>query len=102
MLRKQIYCFSNYRTLQEQNQFIYDDVSFNFIRNVTQIIECKYSSTNKILQIDSSSCRLAGTLLCTHLLKMLFALYDTESVFEPEEKTMNIQTISSKLFILLF
>lgn len=55
------------------------------------------------MEIDSSSCRLAGTLLCTHLLKTLFTLYNTEPIIIPEEKSSTIKSISSKfIFSLIF
>ncbi|CAF1086183.1 unnamed protein product, partial [Rotaria sordida] len=82
------------KILQDQKQLICADLSFNFIRNVTQIIETKYKSTNIVMEIDSSSCRLAGTLLCSHLLKTLFTLYNTEPIIMPEERSTNIQSIS--------
>ncbi|CAF4711177.1 unnamed protein product, partial [Rotaria sp. Silwood2] len=50
------------KILQEQKKLQYDDISVAFIRNATQLIENKYPSTNIILEIDSSSCRLAGYL----------------------------------------
>ncbi|CAF1686737.1 unnamed protein product, partial [Adineta ricciae] len=82
------------KTLQDENQLISGDLNFNFIRNVTQIIETKYKSTNAIIQIDSSSCRLAGTLLCSHLLKTLFALYNTDPLITSEEQSTRSQSIS--------
>ncbi|CAF1253382.1 unnamed protein product [Adineta ricciae] len=82
------------KTLQDENQLISGDLSFNFIRNVTQIIETKYKSANAIIQIDSSSCRLAGTLLCSHLLKTLFALYNTDPLITSEEQSTRSQSIS--------
>ncbi len=84
----------NYRQLQDHNQLQYDDTSFAFIRNVTQLIENKYSSTNVILEIQSSSCRVAGYLLCSHLIKMLFAIYNVEPL-QPNDKTLNIESVSS-------
>ncbi|CAF1208637.1 unnamed protein product [Rotaria sordida] len=48
--------------LEDQNQLRYDDPSFSFIRNATQVIENKYSSQTIVLEIQSSSCRLAGRL----------------------------------------
>ncbi|CAF1677681.1 unnamed protein product [Rotaria magnacalcarata] len=79
--------------LQEQNKLQYDDTTFSFIRNVTQIIQHKYPSTNTVLQVQSSSCRLAGNLLCTHLLKMLLAIYNIEPIL-PNDKTLQIESIS--------
>ncbi|CAF2942055.1 unnamed protein product [Rotaria sp. Silwood2] len=64
--------------LRAQNQLHYDDTSLVFIRNATSLIERKYSSSNIVLEIHSSSCRIAGQLVCSHLVKMLFALYNIE------------------------
>ncbi|CAF0723704.1 unnamed protein product [Adineta steineri] len=61
------------KSLRLQNQLDYNGTSIDFIRNVTNIIQNKYPTTNIILEITSSSCRLAGQLLCSHLVKMLFA-----------------------------
>ncbi|CAF3683536.1 unnamed protein product [Rotaria sp. Silwood1] len=66
--------------LRSQNQLHYEDTSLTFIRNVTSFIENKYPSSNGILEIQSSSCDLAGRLVCSHLLKMLLALYDVEPI----------------------
>ena len=87
---------SNNRVLREQSQLRYDDTSISFIRNATQLIENKYPSTNIVLNIQSSSCRLAGHLLCSHLLKMLFTLYNVEPVL-PSQKTLKNETTSSKM-----
>ena len=87
---------SNNRILREQNQLRYDDTSISFIRNATQLIENKYSSTNIVLKIQSSSYRLAGHLLCSHLLKMLFTLYDVESV-PHSQKTLKNETTSGQI-----
>ncbi|CAF3230326.1 unnamed protein product [Rotaria sp. Silwood2] len=76
------------KELQEQNQIQYDNTNFMFIRNVAQILETKYSSINNTLEIEASSCRLAGVLFCNLLLKMLFALYDVEPVLASEKKTI--------------
>ena len=83
------------RLLRDQNQLQYDDTSLTFIRHVTSLIENKYSSTNGILEIQSSSCRLAGHLLCSHLLKMLFALYNVDPML-PNHNTIKIESISRK------
>ncbi|CAF3978277.1 unnamed protein product, partial [Rotaria sordida] len=66
--------------LRAQNQLHFDDTSLIFIRNATTLIERKYSCSNIILEIQSSSCHIAGQLLCSRLIKMLFALYNTEPV----------------------
>jgi hypothetical protein len=66
-----------------------------FIRNATDLIENKYSSTNVVLEIQTSSCRLAGQLFCSHLLKMLFALYNVEPAL-PDQKLIKVDSISSK------
>ncbi|CAF2961565.1 unnamed protein product [Rotaria sp. Silwood2] len=68
------------KILQEQKKLEYDDISVAFIRNATQLIENKYPSTNIILEIDSSRCPLAGYLQCSHLLNMLFTIYNTEPI----------------------
>lgn len=85
------------RILQEEKLLISGDLSFNFIRSVTQIIETKYKSANTVIEIDSSSCRLAGTLLCSHLLKTLFALYNTEPLIGSEEQSTKNQSVPSML-----
>jgi hypothetical protein len=61
---------------------------------VTHIIQNKYPSTNCILEIKSSSCRLAGQIFCSHLLKMLFAFYNVEPVLS-DHQTNIIETIPS-------
>ncbi|CAF4134544.1 unnamed protein product [Rotaria sordida] len=80
--RRSIYLLVAYnpRILRAQNQLHFDDTSLIFIRNATTLIERKYSCSNIILEIQSSSCHIAGQLLCSHLIKMLFALYNTEPV----------------------
>jgi len=88
-----------YRILQSQNQLQYDDTSLNFIRNVTQTIESKYPATNTTLQIDSSSCRLAGNLFCSHLVKMLFTFYNVEPIIS-DRKSIKSETVSGKNKIL--
>jgi hypothetical protein len=84
-----------YRILQHQNQLKNDDISFSFIRNATQIIENKYSSAALVLEIQSSSCRLAGNLFCSHLIQMLFAIYNVEPVL-PNNITHAIDSMSSE------
>ncbi|CAF4709135.1 unnamed protein product [Rotaria sp. Silwood1] len=81
------------KILQDQNQLKYDDTSFSFIRNATQVIENKYSSQTMVLEIQSSSCHLTGYLFCSHLIKMLFAIYNIEPVLLNDKKTA-IETIS--------
>ena len=82
------------RELQDRNQLHYDDTSFTFIRNITQLIENKYPSTNVVLEIQSSSCHVAGTLLCTYLIKMLFAIYNVDPVL-PNDKIYQIEPVTS-------
>lgn len=84
-----------YRDLQNQNKLKYDDTSFIFIRNALQIIETKYPVTNTTLEISSSSCRVAGNLFCTYLLKMLFAIYNTEPLLKNNNLNNN-ESYSSK------
>ncbi|CAF2088574.1 unnamed protein product [Rotaria magnacalcarata] len=86
------------KLLQERNQLQYDNTNFTFIRNATQLIENKYSSINNTLEIEASSCRLAGYLFCSHLIKMLFALYDVAEVL-PTEKTSIFESMSRKKII---
>ncbi|CAF3932869.1 unnamed protein product [Rotaria sp. Silwood1] len=81
------------KILQDQNQLKYDDTSFSFIRNATQVIENKYSSQTMVLEIQSSSCHLTGYLFCSHLIKMLFEIYNIEPVLLNDKKTA-IETIS--------
>ncbi|CAF1510706.1 unnamed protein product, partial [Rotaria sp. Silwood1] len=81
------------KELQEQDQLQYDNTNFIFIRNAAQIIETKYSSINNTLEIEASSCRLAGILFCNVLRKMFFALYNVEPVLE-SEKTPIIESMS--------
>ncbi|CAF3129238.1 unnamed protein product [Rotaria sp. Silwood2] len=87
------------KILRDQNQLDYNDTSLTFIRNITYIIENKYPSTNMILEIKAPSCRLAGQLLCSHLLKMLFAFYNVNPVLSNQETNMNptISSIKKKL-----
>ncbi|CAF4680863.1 unnamed protein product, partial [Rotaria sp. Silwood2] len=85
--------------LRDQNQLDYNDTSLTFIRNITYIIENKYPSTNMILEIKAPSCRLAGQLLCSHLLKMLFAFYNVNPVLSNQETNMN-PTISRPMGLL--
>ena len=92
-----IYC----RILRDQNQLQYNDISLTFIRNVTHVIENKYPSTNVILEINSSSCRLAGELLCSHLIKMLFAFYNVNPVLPSEQTNINQTTSSIRIFVKL-
>lgn len=54
----------------------------------TLLIEELYSSANPIIEIEASSCRLAGQLMCTYLMKMLFLLYNVESSTEEQEQSM--------------
>ncbi|CAF4275616.1 unnamed protein product [Rotaria magnacalcarata] len=90
--------FEILKLLQERNQLQYDNTNFTFIRNATQLIENKYSSINNTLEIEASSCRLAGYLFCSHLIKMLFALYDVAEVL-PTEKTSIFESMSRKKII---
>ncbi|CAF4281668.1 unnamed protein product, partial [Adineta steineri] len=80
------------KSLRLQNQLDYNDTSIDFIRNVTNIIQNKYPATNIILEITSSSCRLAGQLLCSHLVKMLFAFYNVNPVVSNHETNINQMT----------
>ncbi|CAF3345808.1 unnamed protein product, partial [Rotaria socialis] len=80
------------KILRDQNHLHHNDTSLTFIRNATYIIENKYPSTNTVLEITSPSCRLAGQLLCSHLLKMLFAFYNVNPVLSNEEINMNPTT----------
>ncbi|CAF2073356.1 unnamed protein product [Rotaria magnacalcarata] len=80
------------KILRGQNQLEHNDTSLTFIRNITYIIENKYPSTNMILEIKSPSCRLTGQLLCSHLLKMLFAFYNVNPVQCNLETNMNPTT----------
>jgi hypothetical protein len=48
-----------------------------------------------VLEIQSSSCRLAGKILCTYLFKMMLALYNTDPVFTNQNKN-KIESFSSK------
>ncbi|CAF4568674.1 unnamed protein product [Rotaria sp. Silwood2] len=66
--------------LRSQNQLHYEDTSLTFIRNVSSFIENKYPSSNTVLEIQSSSCDLAGHLVCSHLLNMLLVLYNIEPI----------------------
>ncbi|CAF3275618.1 unnamed protein product [Rotaria sp. Silwood2] len=81
--------------LRSQNQLKYKDTSLTFIRNVTRFIENKYPSSNGVLEMQSSSCNLAGRLVCSHLLKMLLALYDIEPIV-PNVNKNKIDSSSSK------
>ena len=51
-----------------------------------------------ILEIKSPSCRLAGQILCSHLVKMLFALYNVNPVLSNQETNINQTTSSIKKF----
>ncbi|CAF4104176.1 unnamed protein product [Rotaria magnacalcarata] len=75
--------------LKDQNQLLYDDTSLNFIRNTTQLIENKYPSANLVLEIQSSSTRLAGYLFCNYLRKMFIELYNTSPLLPNELSTRN-------------
>lgn len=86
------------RILKDQNQLIYDDTSLNFIHHTTQLIENKYPSTNLVLQIESSSTRLAGYLFCNYLRKMFIELYNI-SPLVPNELTNRNETVPSKIFL---
>ena len=85
------------RILKDQNQLLYDDTSLNFIRNTTQLIENKYPSANLVLEIQSSSTRLAGYLFCNYLRKMFIELYNTSPLLPNELSTRN-QILPSKFF----
>ncbi|CAF4611363.1 unnamed protein product, partial [Rotaria sp. Silwood2] len=67
-------------TLQIQNQLDHNDTSLIFIRNATNLIEAKYPSSNVTFEIQPSSCNIAGHLMYSHLIKMLFALYNIEYI----------------------
>lgn len=67
------------RIYREQFPTLIDDVGASFIRNVTPIIAMISPIANSHESIQASSCLLAGRLMCNHLIKMLFCLYDTET-----------------------
>lgn len=82
------------------------DTSLHFIQSATLLIEELYPSTNSTIEIETTSCRLAGQLMCTYLMKMLFAFYDTEPMSEEQlEISKELQsgriicTIELKLFL---
>jgi hypothetical protein len=81
--------------MQDNNLLQYDVTSLTFICTATQSIENKYSFTNDILEIDSSSCHVAGNLLCTYLLKMLLEIYNVKPIL-PNDNMCNIESVSSK------
>jgi len=62
------------------------DTSLHFIRSVILLIEELYPSTNVIIEIEARSCRLAGQLMCTYLMKMLFSLYNIEPMSEEQSR----------------
>ena len=84
------------RQLQEENLLQHDDNTFSFIRNTTQLIEKKYPLTNHVLKIQSSSCRIAGHLVCDYLIKMLFAIYNVEPIL-PKDDMFITQSESSNI-----
>ena len=63
--------------------------------HLTNLIEAKYPYSNVVLEIQPSSSRIAGWLVCSHLVKMLFSLYNIEPVRQDVNKT-NIDSFSSK------
>jgi hypothetical protein len=86
--------FILYRNVRDQNELRYDDTSLVFVRNIKQLIENQYPATNLIVEIRSSSCHLAGQILCSHLLKMLFEFYNVDPAV-PEQQLITTETIPS-------
>lgn len=90
----------NYRQLQTHNQLHHDDTSLTFIRNATNVIESKFPTSSTVVEIQSSSCHVAGHLVCSNLLKMLFALYNTEQIGININKN-KFDSVSSKKTLIL-
>lgn len=73
------------------------DISSHFIQSATLLIEQLYPSINMVIEIETSSCRLAGQLMCTYLMKMLFAFYNVEPILD-EQIQIGIGSDTGKLF----
>jgi len=83
--------------MQDDKLLHYDDTGSLFIRHATQLIENKFPISNDVLEIQPSSCRIAGNLLCNYLLKILFAIYNVEPVLL-NDNLFNNELTSSKKF----
>lgn len=74
------------RRLKNADRLSTPNTSLHFIRSATLLIEELYPSTNAVIEIEARSCRLAGQLMCTYLMKMLFAFYNIEPMSEEESQ----------------
>lgn len=64
--------------LREQGKLKNDDNDADFVQNATIMVETMYPNVNKKVDIEASSCHLAGHLMCTYLMKMLFTIYNVD------------------------
>lgn len=82
------------RIYREKYPTIINDVGPSFIHNVTPIISIISPKGKSHESIEASSCLLAGRLMCNHLIKMLFCLYDTKTIPDDDSNLKKHHSIS--------
>lgn len=76
--------------LNTRKQLQNNDVSQQFVRNATLLVENVYPNTGtQKFQIDKRSCQFAALLMCNNLTKMLFAIYNVDPVTDTQKRCKN-------------